>query len=158
MGWFSPSSEGYFVREYSPSRSSSHSHHHSSSKGHRSSSHRGSSTHRSHRPRDGYSDGYLKRAIYRAKRMVRRLIAYARRHPMKMFMMVIMPLISGGALAGVLKSFGIRLPGGVIGSLLGGRRGGFGDDLSSMGGRGGLSDLGGGGGIQSALKVVKMFM
>ena len=44
--------------------------------------------------------------------MVRRLLAYARRHPVKIFMMVIMPLLTGGALTGVLKQFGIRLPGG----------------------------------------------
>ncbi|KAI9800590.1 MAG: hypothetical protein M1833_003248 [Piccolia ochrophora] len=141
MGWFSP------TRSYS------------SSQGHRSHSHsHRSSSHHSRRPRDGYSDGYLKRVIYKAKRALRKLIAYARRHPVKMFFMVIMPLISGGALAGVLKTLGIRLPRGMVGDMLGGRRGGFDDEFSSIGSGSGLSNLGGGGGISSALKVVKMFM
>lgn len=70
--------------------------------------------------------------------MLRSLYSYARRHPVKVFMLVIMPLITGGALHNILRQFGIRLPGG----------------LDSM-----ISGYGGGeGGIQSVMKLAKMFM
>ena len=78
---------------------------------------------------------------------------YARRHPMKVFMLVIMPLITGGALSNILKQFGIRIPVGMFGAL---GRSSYGD---SYGGRGGgYSDLGGGGGIQSIMRIAQMFM
>ena len=71
-------------------------------------------------------------------------------------MLVVMPLITGGALANVLKQFGIRLPAGVssVMGAYGGGRGGFGS--SSFGGR---SDYGGGGGdsIKSLMKMAQMF-
>lgn len=47
------------------------------------------------------------------RRLLRDLMYYMKRHPMKVFMLVIMPLITGGALTGLLQKFGIRLPGGV---------------------------------------------
>ena len=72
---------------------------------------------------------------------------------MKLFMLVIMPLITGGALADVLRRFGIRLPGGLQGLVGGGRRGagGFGG-----GGRGGMMD--GGGGVAGLMKLAQMFI
>lgn len=39
--------------------------------------------------------------------MIRELYGYARRHPAKV-VMLLLPLITGGALAGILKRFGIR--------------------------------------------------
>lgn len=63
---------------------------------------------------------------------------------MKMFMLL-MPLLTGGALAGVLKGFGIRLPAG----MGGGGKGGFG----GLGGRdGGFENLGG------LMKIAQAFM
>ena len=86
-------------------------------------------------------------------------MAYARRHPVKVFMLVIMPLITGGALHSILRQFGIRLPTALAGL---GAKSGFGGGSSfggsSYGGRGG--DIGdfGGGSIQSVLNIAKMFM
>lgn len=78
--------------------------------------------------------------IHEIKKMIRNLVSYARRHPVKVVMLVIMPLITGGALHNILRQFGIRLPAG-LSSLVGGDGGGGGD-----------------GGIQSAMKIAKMFM
>jgi hypothetical protein len=47
------------------------------------------------------------------RRLFRDLVYYLKRNPMKVFMLVIMPLITGGALTGLLRQFGIRLPLGV---------------------------------------------
>lgn len=95
MGWFTPNY----------STSSSRHHHHSSS-----------SSYYKRRPRDGY----IQRLIQQIRRIIRDLIHYAKRHPMKVFMMFVMPLITGGALTGVLKSLGIRLPPGIFGGRGGG--------------------------------------
>lgn len=78
--------------------------------------------------------------IHEIKKMLRNLVSYARRHPVKVVMLVIMPLITGGALHNILRQFGIRLPAG-LSSLVGGDGGGGVD-----------------GGIQSAMKIAKMFM
>jgi len=85
-----------------------------------------------------------------------------------------MPLITGGALTGLLARFGIRLPGGLERMFGGERRGGglggfggtsigrdrYGDlrferrkDEGLMGGLGGLS-----GGLGGAIGLAKMFM
>ena len=70
---------------------------------------------------------------------------------MKLFMLVIMPLITGGALADILRRFGIRLPGGLQNMLPGGRRGGY----SSYGG--GTSGMGAGG-VAGLMKLAQMFI
>ncbi|RDW77067.1 hypothetical protein BP6252_05120 [Coleophoma cylindrospora] len=67
---------------------------------------------RSHR-RASPRSGYLKRMYAQLRRLLRDLLYYMKRHPMKVFMLVIMPLITGGALTGLLQRFGIRLPGGL---------------------------------------------
>ena len=85
--------------------------------------------------------------------MLRDIYTYARRHPMKVFMLVIMPLITGGALTKILATIGVRLPAGLA-ALAGGRAGG--------GGGGGFGDIAGAmsgaGGMQSAMNIAKMFM
>ena len=63
--------------------------------------------------------------------------------------MLLLPLLTGGALAGVLAKFGIRIPAGLANMVQGG-----------AGGRheyGRRSDVGGGGGIQNLMKVAQMF-
>ena len=70
---------------------------------------------------------------------------------MKLFMLVVMPLITGGALADILRRFGIRLPAGMAGMMGGRGRSGFGG--SSMGGLGT-----GGGGMGNLMGLAKMFM
>ena len=65
-------------------------------------------------------------------------------------MMLLLPLLTGGALAGVLAKFGIRLPAGLanmVPGLAGGRHG--------LGGR---SDVDGGGGIQNLMKMAQIFV
>jgi hypothetical protein len=67
-----------------------------------------------------------------------------RRHPIKVFMLVIMPLITGGALTKILAQFGVRLPRGLesmVGGL--GRRGGVGERERFFA-RGGARDFGSG--------------
>ncbi|KAH8602727.1 hypothetical protein B0O99DRAFT_604065 [Bisporella sp. PMI_857] len=78
--------------------------------------------------------GYLQSAYKKLRRLLRDLIHYAKKHPIKVFMLVIMPLITGGALTGLLARFGVRLPysvekmlgiaGGAAGSFGGGGLGG----------------------------------
>lgn len=103
------------------------------------------------RPRDGY----INRIVHQIKRLIRDLYRYARRHPLKVFMLVVMPLITGGALHNILRKFGIRLPAGIstaMSSFGGGDRSRYGER------RGGFDDLGGGGGVQSLMKIAQMFI
>ena len=68
----------------------------------------GGSSYYKRRPRDGYI-GYL---LHRLQRMLKELWHYARRHPLKAFFAVVVPLLSaGGAVSGLLRQFGVRLPG-----------------------------------------------
>ena len=74
-------------------------------------------------------------------------------------MLVIMPLITGGAAATILKQFGIRLPSALAGlGAGGGFGGGRGFEGSSYGGSGGGFGDFGGGGMQTAISLAKMFM
>lgn len=52
----------------------------------------------------------MQRAYKQLKRLIRDLVHYAKRHPWKVFFLVIMPLVSGGALTALLSRFGLRLP------------------------------------------------
>jgi hypothetical protein len=123
----------------------------------------------------------MKRAYSKLRRLLRDLIYYMKKNPMKVFMLVIMPLITGGALTGLLHKFGIRLPLGLE-KMMGGARGGGGagfgghggmqyerthvEGRGPLGGMGGAMDSMGGvsnvvgamGGIGSAMKMAKMFM
>ncbi|KAI0391118.1 hypothetical protein F5Y17DRAFT_24210 [Xylariaceae sp. FL0594] len=56
---------------------------------------------------------FMARAYKKVKRLLRDLIYWAKRHPMKVFMLVIVPLITGGALTALLARFGLRLPAGI---------------------------------------------
>lgn len=90
------------------------------------------------------------------------IYGYAHRHPVKVFMLVVMPLITGGALHNILKRFGIRLPAGVstaIGGMASERNayGRYRGDL--YGGRREISgDLGGEGALQSIMKIAQMLI
>lgn len=64
--------------------------------------------------------------------------------------MLLLPLLTGGALAGVLANFGIKLPAGLANLVPGGAGGRHG-----YGGRG---DVGGEGGVQSLMKIAQMFV
>ncbi|OBT98872.1 hypothetical protein VE01_03326 [Pseudogymnoascus verrucosus] len=104
--------------------------------------------------------GLLSRTYSRLRHLLRKLLHFLKTHPLKVFMLVIMPLITGGALTGLLARFGIRLPAG-LGKLakmagVGGGGGGV------KGGRGGLEALGGVGGMMDGLggvmSVAKLFI
>ncbi|KAK8050343.1 hypothetical protein PG994_012073 [Apiospora phragmitis] len=56
---------------------------------------------------------FVQRMYKKLKRLLRDLVYYAKRHPMKVFMLVIMPLITGGALTALLSRFGLQLPPGI---------------------------------------------
>ncbi|KAI0401842.1 hypothetical protein F4802DRAFT_578603 [Xylaria palmicola] len=56
---------------------------------------------------------FMTRAYKKLKRLLRDLVYWAKRHPVKVFMLVIMPLITGGALTALLARFGLRLPAGI---------------------------------------------
>lgn len=87
-----------------------------------------------------------------------------------MFFLVVMPLISGGALAAFASQFGIRLPAFLSGKGargMGGRGGGeyygskgygHGGAEDLLGSAGGLGSLLGGGGVGNLMGVAKMFL
>ncbi|KAK6865208.1 hypothetical protein PG990_005350 [Apiospora arundinis] len=58
-------------------------------------------------------NNFVQRMYKKLKRLLRDLVYYAKRHPMKVFMLVIMPLITGGALTALLARFGLQLPPGI---------------------------------------------
>jgi hypothetical protein len=90
--------------------------------------------------------------ISRIKRLLLDIYNYARRHPVKVFLLVIMPLITGGILQKLLATIGIRLPSGLMGGNIGGA------------GRSGLGDFGNAGGsglsesVNRLMSIAKMFI
>jgi hypothetical protein len=89
--------------------------------------------------------------IHRIKRLFKDIYYYACRHPMKVFLMVIMPLLTGGVLQKLLATVGVSLPRGLTNSLPGGSRG-LGGEFGAAGGSGlGQS-------VNSLMSVAKMFM
>ncbi|KAF2480982.1 hypothetical protein BDY17DRAFT_180221 [Neohortaea acidophila] len=97
--------------------------------------------------------GYIKYLWARLQRMVRELWAYARRHPMKAFFAVVVPLLSaGGAIHGLMKQFGVQVPGMDLGGART-MRGGYYGSAGYGGGGGGWMDNAG-----SLLQVAKAFM
>ncbi len=53
---------------------------------------------------------FVQKAYRKLKRLLRDLVYWAKRHPVKVFLLVIMPLVTGGALTALLARFGLRLP------------------------------------------------
>ncbi|KAK5045398.1 hypothetical protein LTR84_009262 [Exophiala bonariae] len=108
------------------------------------------------RPRSGF--------VNRIRHFLRQIYEYMRRHPVKVFFLVIMPLITGGALTKLLATVGLRLPRGLE-SLAGGQRGQA-DRFYARGGArdfpGGSALPGMGGGVSESLgsimSIAKMFM
>jgi hypothetical protein len=54
--------------------------------------------------------GYIHKILSQLRRLWRDLIYYLKKNPFKVFILVILPLITGGALTGLLSRFGLRLP------------------------------------------------
>lgn len=116
--------------------------------------HNSSSSYYKRRPRDGY----ISKLVHQIKRLFSGLMRYAKRNPIKLFMLVIMPLVTGGALHKILKTMGVRLPAGME-KMMGGSRGGGG--YGGQGGHeGGRSGGGGGSGVDigQLMGIAKMFM
>ncbi|KAJ5774611.1 hypothetical protein N7457_009507 [Penicillium paradoxum] len=103
-----------------------------------------SSSSRRARPREGF----VQRMIRDIKRLFRDIYRWARRNPMKVFMMVIVPLLTSGVLPRLLAMIGIRLPHAIT-KALGGSSKSHGSD--NGGGRG-MSEH-----ISSLMNIAKMF-
>ena len=88
----------------------------------------------------------MQRMIRDIKRLFRDIYRWARRNPMKVFMMVIVPLLTSGVLPKLFAMIGIRLPHAVT-SALGG--------ASKTGGS--ESGRGIGENISSLMNIAKMF-
>jgi len=157
-GSSSHSRRSSWVRPHSSS-SRSHSHRERSPSG---------SSYYKRRPRDGY----IARLVEKLKHLFRELWYYFRRNPGKVFVFVIMPLISGGVLAGFARQFGIKLPSFLMGSAAaragggyygsagyGGAAEGLGGMTEGLGGLGKMAmGMSGAGGLGSLMSIAKNFM
>lgn len=131
MGWFdgksssSSSHHSHSRRRSSPSRRSTYSTHHprhsapsifslnggGSRVGRTSPSVLSSSSSRRARPRTGF----VQKVVRAIKRLLRDIYDYARRNPVKVLMLVVIPLLTSGVLQKLLAMIGIRLPKGLFG-------------------------------------------
>ncbi|OJD13804.1 hypothetical protein AJ78_05786 [Emergomyces pasteurianus Ep9510] len=103
--------------------------------------------------------GFIARTVLKIRRLFRHIMRYARSHPLKVFFMVVMPLITGGVLQKLLGVVGIRLPPSLGGKHGAGFKGGHGG-----GGLSGILAGGGGGGgglgesVGGLVSLAKMFV
>ncbi|KAJ5130141.1 uncharacterized protein N7515_006180 [Penicillium bovifimosum] len=103
-----------------------------------------SSSSRRARPREGF----VQRMIRDIKRLFRDIYRWARRHPMKVFMMVIIPLLTSGVLPRLFAMIGIRLPHAITSALGGSSKARAGE----FGAGRGMSEN-----ISSLMNIAKMF-
>ncbi|RAQ48227.1 oxidase [Aspergillus flavus] len=129
MGWFdtqSSVSSSHSGRKRSPSRRSTYSTHHSRhsapsifsfngggsrSRAGRSSPSAYSSSSRRARPRSGF----VQKVVHIIKRLLRDIYKYAREHPIKVLLLVLIPLLTSGVLQKLFAMIGIRLPKNIFG-------------------------------------------
>jgi hypothetical protein len=148
------SNAGYYASRPSYSRSAASFFSFGGSGGSRASRNGGHSSRA--RPRSGF--------INRIRHFLRKIYEYMRRNPLKVFFLVIMPLITGGALTKLLGQFGVRLPRSLE-NLAGGQRA----QTERFYARGGARDFPGGsalpgmsGGVSesigSLMSIAKMFI
>ncbi|EGR50474.1 uncharacterized protein TRIREDRAFT_76539 [Trichoderma reesei QM6a] len=78
-------------------------------------------------------EGFVQRCIKQLKRLLRDLQHYAKRHPWKVFFLVILPLVTGGALTALLARFGLRIPPALERMLSVAKRAATGDPFSAVG-------------------------
>ncbi|KAE8163165.1 hypothetical protein BDV40DRAFT_263455 [Aspergillus tamarii] len=146
MGWFdtqSSVSSSHSRRKRSPSRRSTYSTHHSrhsapsffsfngggSRAGRSSPSVYSSSSSRRARPRSGF----VQKVVHIIKRLLRDTYKYAREHPIKVLLLVLIPLFTSGVLQKLFAMIGIRLPKNIFGGQGGqSREGGMIENLKSM--------------------------
>jgi hypothetical protein len=67
------------------------------------------------------------------RRLLRDLVYYAKRHPVKVFALVVMPLVTGGFLTALLARFGLRLPAGLERMMGMAAKAGAGDGIGLVG-------------------------
>ncbi|KAJ6092926.1 hypothetical protein N7486_008215 [Penicillium sp. IBT 16267x] len=103
-----------------------------------------SSSSRRARPREGF----VQRMIRSIKKLFRDIYRYAREHPMKVLMLVVLPLLTSGVLPKLLAMIGIQLPHGVLGALGG---------SSGARGMGGMESKGLSESVNSMVSLAKMF-
>ncbi|KAF2133975.1 hypothetical protein P153DRAFT_102315 [Dothidotthia symphoricarpi CBS 119687] len=119
MGWnpfsLSPSHTPSHSRSSSRRRSTSRARSTAGSAYSTSSRHYSSTSRYKRSPRHSY----LQHLYAKLRHFLREIMAYARRHPYKVFFAVIMPLVSGGLLVRLARQFGVTLPD------MAGPRGGF---------------------------------
>jgi hypothetical protein len=90
--------------------------------------------------------GFMHKTYKHLKRLIRDLTHWAKRHPWKVIMMVLMPLISGGVLTALLARFGLRLPAsleklvGIAGKAVTGDTGGLVGEAVRFAGSGGFGE------------------
>lgn len=117
--------------------------------------HRSSTSHYRRSPRPNF----LSRSYKQLKRLLRDLADYAKRHPLKVFTLVVLPLLTGGFLTALLARFGLRLPPGLERMLGLGARvvGGGGGTVGTLGLVGEAvrmaSGMGGGGGGHADVRL-----
>ncbi|WPH03596.1 Hypothetical protein R9X50_00647800 [Acrodontium crateriforme] len=142
------STSGYFVRPSNPRSGSNYT---SSSRGIFSGASNNGSYYR-RRPRDNFISALMQKL----QRMIKELWAYARRHPVKAFFAVVVPLLSaGGAVHGLLRQFGVRIPfvDGQAARMMGGYYGSRGYGRGGESGEGGWMQNAG-----SLMTLAKAFM
>lgn len=109
----------------------------------------------------------MNKMMHQLRRLWRDLMYYAKKNPVKVFMLVIMPLLTSGALVGLLSKFGVRLPGGLDRMLRNMGGGGMGRGGGSLhvereryeGPLGGVGNvMGAMGGASGIMNVAKMFI
>ncbi|KAL2885496.1 hypothetical protein HOO65_080446 [Ceratocystis lukuohia] len=77
--------------------------------------------------------GFMTRAYKHLKRIIRDILHWVKRHPIKVFMLVIIPLITSGALVALLARFGLRIPAKLEHWLRTGARAASGDTFGAVG-------------------------
>ncbi|KAE8400039.1 hypothetical protein BDV37DRAFT_258752 [Aspergillus pseudonomiae] len=159
MGWFdthSSAGSSHSGRNRSPSRRSTYSTHHSrhsapsifsfnggasrSRAGRSSPSVYSSSSSRRARPRSGF----VQKVVHIIKRLLRDIYKYAREHPMKVLVLLLIPLLTSGVLQKLFAMIGIRLPKNIFGGQGG---------QSREGGKNGIMEN-----LSSFMNVAKMIM
>ncbi|KKA29432.1 hypothetical protein TD95_002696 [Thielaviopsis punctulata] len=76
--------------------------------------------------------GFMVRAYRHLKRILRDILHWAKRHPIKVFMLVLLPLITSGALVALLARFGLRIPATIERWIRTGARAASGDTFGAM--------------------------
>lgn len=103
----------------------------------------------------------MQRMIHSIKRLLRDIYRYMRRHPIKVLLLVIVPLLTSGVLPKLLGMVGLRLPPGVMhafgGSAAKTGHGGFGSGLGGLEGMGGMGGKGLSESVSGLVSLAKMF-